>query len=47
MKLMFETIVDYCQKMVNKLSTKAFFMNYNDRKIFVKYINLDAKPSNN
>ena len=47
MKLMFEPIEDYCQKMVKKLSTKAFFTNYNDREIFAKYINLDTKPSNN
>lgn len=47
MKLMFEPIEDYCQKMVNKLPAKAFFINYNDHKIFAKYINLDAKRSNN
>ena len=44
---MFEQIEEYFQKMVNKISAKAFFINYNDRKIFAKYINLDAKPSNN
>ena len=44
---MFEQIEEYFQKMVNKIFAKAVFINYNDRKIFAKYINLDAKPSNN